>query len=212
VEPESRDESLTTMHAAPFLPAGLITLVLVSGCTVIHDRPASTGGHPVQQTVESAFPAYGLSFRQPAAWQSSTFDVVSSFSMVITYLSTQELHDPCVRSGDGAIECGVPTRQLRPGGVLVTWASFGMPGQRLASQPGIADEVGGHPARIVRGGADANCVALGGDISFDAAILQQRMNSHDQLLEMSACLRSPGTAQSEVAVQRMLDSVRFPAT
>jgi hypothetical protein len=159
-------------------------------------------------TVESSFPAYGLSLRQPVAWHRSTFEFRSSFSFVIAYLTTEKLHDPCVKSGNGIVTCGLPLRQLGPGGVLVTWSTFGRPGVRLVNQPGNANTVGGHPARVVTGPATATCASVGGEVSVDAKIEHQKMDSHDQLVEMEACLRGPDVAQNLAAIQLMLDSVR----
>ena len=101
--------------------------------------------------MESSFPTYGLSFRQPAGWQRPTYDVDSSFSSLIAYLSTEPLRAPCSTTRDGTgttISCGSPLRQVRPGGVFITWSTFGMPGLRLAKQQGVSEMIGRHPARV----------------------------------------------------------------
>jgi hypothetical protein len=212
------------MRTPRLLPSGLVSLALVSGCTSgggggsipigphtqSHSLPASSTRVP-GATVESSFPTYGLSLRQPVAWQLSTFEVTSSFSSVIGYFSTEELHDPCVRSGNGSRTCGSPLRHLEPGGVLVTWSTVGMPGARLVNQPGTASTIDGHPARVASGPADASCASLGGEVSVDAVIASQQTDSHDQLVEMAACLRGPDVGQDLAAIQQMLDSVRLSA-
>jgi hypothetical protein len=160
----------------------------------------------------SVFHRDGVSFRYPRAWRSPTYSADSSFTRLITYLSTEPLHDPCHTTRDATgirITCGQPLERIRPGGVLVRWQSVGMPGQRLATQAGTHEMIDGHPARIATTKADASCAALGGDVSVNAVILSQVLNSHDQFLEMDACLTSSDTQQPRTAIERMLTSVHF---
>jgi hypothetical protein len=84
-----------------------------------------------------------------------------------------------------------------------------MPGVRLVNQSGSASTIDGHPARVVSGPADASCASLGGEVSVDAVIARQQMDSHDELVQMAACLRGPDVGQDQAAIQQMLDSVRL---
>jgi hypothetical protein len=163
-------------------------------------------------TVTSTFPRFGLSFRHPATWRVSSYNNWSSFRFSIAYLGTEALHDPCTRTRTSTgmeINCAEPLNHIRAGGVLISWSSIGMPGGRLVNEPGIAEIVGGHPARIVVGPAAGGCADLGGDTSIEVRIQQLVMSSHDQTLQMDACLRGPGVAANQAAVQRMLDSLRL---
>jgi hypothetical protein len=187
----------------------VVGLGLVTACTA---WPWSAPSSRVDRTVRLSFPAYGLSFDAPVVWRQARYDESSSFSSLIVYLSTEPLHRPChpiPAMRGGLISCGWPLEQLRPGGVLVAWTGFGRPGIRLLSQLGTPTTISGHAARVVTGPADEICARVGGQIWVRAAISQQATGSHDQLLQMSACLRGPGVEAAEVAVHRMLDSVRI---
>jgi hypothetical protein len=68
-----------------------------------------------------------LSF-YPSRWRGATFDVVSSFSNVIVYLSTSPLSDPCDRMANSIACVRSAVSGLDPDGILVEWSGSGFPG------------------------------------------------------------------------------------
>jgi hypothetical protein len=160
----------------------------------------------------SVFHGNGVSFHYPTAWRRSTYSVVSSFTVLITYLSTEPLHNPCRTTRDAQSitqTCGQPLERIRPGGVLVRWQRAGKPGIGITRYPGVRDTIDGHPARVATTPADPSCAALGGNLSVDAVIASQILNSPDSTIEMTACLTGSNTQQAQAAVERMLTSAHF---
>jgi hypothetical protein len=193
--------SVRPSHMRPSKVASALTLGigLLAACAAVGGSESIASGAHLPATISPL-------------WHSSTYSNFSSFTSLIGYLSTEPLHDPCDTTRTPSwvtTSCAAPLDHLRSGGVFIQWRSWGMPGLRLANERGIPQTIDGHQARVFTGTADVGCAGLGGDVSVDAAIVQQTMNSHDQLLEMSACLRGPGTQQRQAAVQLMLTSVRL---
>lgn len=153
---------------------------------------------------------YGVSllkFSYPASWTPTHFDVVFSFSDVEIYLSTMNLHDPCVRNG-GSFECSQPVDHLDPGAVLVSWERNGMPSAEGGPSVGAPNTViAGDPAaiNIVKGTTLCN---LGADEAITAEIARPRLGKYD----ITACLRAPGLEANERAVLAMLNSVVWNLT
>src|SRR3954447_7592632 len=110
-----------------------------------------SGHHGRADATVTTVTPYGLTFSHPAAWRATNYpDDQSSFTMSLAFLSTELLHDPCITTVDRtgtSIRCQAPLDRLRPGGVLISWSSFGMPGHRLANRSGVPTTVSGHPAR-----------------------------------------------------------------
>jgi hypothetical protein len=157
---------------------------------------------------------FGLSFDYPRAWQPQTYEVASSFTWLVTYLSPQQLHDPCTRS-DNQISCGPydALRRLDPHGVLVAWSGVGFPilrGQdELRGFGGRTTTVGGHRAKldVQHSPAGAGCGQIGGDELITAAIERGLAGNY---FVLTACFRSPSLSATEQEVQSMLDSVKIP--
>ena len=108
------------------------------------------------------------------------------------------------------VDCNGPINRLGPNDVLIDWATYGMPGSRLTA-PNTT--VGGHPATVHSGAADAPCAKIGGTRSVDAAIAQAPTlapsGGNDNLIHMSACISGPDTNRAEADVIAMLDSLHF---
>lgn len=212
--------------------AAVLVTLLVSSCGAAGGQASSGGsvpavGHAVSSgasgsespttastrtpsLIHESFIPYGLSFAHDPAWTSWPLAEVSSFTSVVTFLSTQRLHEPCAtstpRPGIEAVECGEPVRQLTPDGLLIAWYTWGIPGLRLDAQPGASRTIGGHAARLSRGPATQQCRDLGGTLSVQAWIRRVGRPPNDALVVMDACL----TRQSQVApVLTMLDTVRL---
>ncbi|HZT94449.1 MAG TPA: hypothetical protein VE985_08235 [Gaiellaceae bacterium] len=180
--------------------AALLALVAItSGCGGGSDAQAAPKDLPL---VEYTSPS--LSFAHPAAWKAYPFRWAGELHFrPLVYLSTQPVHDPCSTRGN-TTSCGFPIRQLRPGGVLITWQASGPPAIALA--PGPRTRIDGHPARRVET-AGGMCRGIGADRTIDVLIEVQPLPS--TLIEFTACLRGPGLAQEEKSVAALLASTRL---
>lgn len=143
----------------------------------------------------------GLSFTYPANWHAAKYDLRGSFGRVIVYLSSQSIHDPCVRSV-GTISCGSPIGRLSPGSVLLAWSSIGGPTLHLADVPGQGITISGRQARlqVERPGI---CGQIGGDETVTGTIEGGSSNFY----QLVACLRSPGDDGSRRAIEDLFSSV-----
>lgn len=156
---------------------------------------------------------FGLSFDYPRAWHPQTYEVDSSFTSLITYLSPQQLHDPCTRSVN-EISCGEynSVRQLEPVGVLIAWSGDGFPipqgYDELRGFGGSTTTVGGHRAKIdvQHNPVRAGCSLVGGDELITAAIERGVAGNY---FVMTACFRGPSLTTTEQEVQSMLESVKI---
>lgn len=176
----------------------VLLVVLTSGCGG-GDARAAAKNDPPPVKYASSF----LSFTHPAAWKAATPHSHELHFNPLVYLSTQPVHEPCTTSGNETT-CGFPVSQLRPGGVLVGWLYGGPPAFGLG--PGKQIRVGGRPASRVDT-AGGMCRRIGADRTIDVTIELKPLPS--SLLEFTACLRGPGLAQSEAAVDALLASTRF---
>jgi hypothetical protein len=146
------------------------------------------------------FSGSGVAFRYPASWHASppAWRWASSFSVLVTYLSTGALHDPCART-PSSTTCSSPLAVLAPRGILVTWTRGSPPSWSLAKQPGRATTLAGHPGKIqiARPGA---CRALQATETVTAQIALGTTDS----LQMQACMRGSTTRANEARVLAML--------
>lgn len=180
-----------------------LCLLTLAGCAD-PSRP-SDNGQPASKPAPSQARYHDdvLTFSYPASWTPRRYEVVSSFSSAIVYLSNQSLHDPCTRrrlAADGlSITCGHPISQLAPRGVLIEWTREGFPNWKLSDAPGVAQQIAGRPSRLaIR--RPGRCASLGADETILASITRPSGNWY-QLL---ACLRGPGLATSERQVRQLL--------
>jgi hypothetical protein len=175
---------------------------MVAGALV---RPAS----PEPTALTRTFAWNGGSFRYPRSWQLSRYDVASSFTILIALLSTERLHDPCIRTPN-SVTCGSPLAKLGPGGVLITWSQTGMVGQRITQHPGETVTVDGRQARVAVGDATTGCSMLAGTArEVDAAVVMSSDSGQDELWEMTACAAEPNAQQAANEAVAMFDTVQF---
>ena len=185
------------------LLAGCALLAIVSGCGSHEASPpvaACSGG---QQS--AGFRCYSgayLSFARPRSWKPRHYEVVSSFSTVLVYLSNQLLHDPCRRSSS-AITCASPLQRLRRGGVLVEWDEGGMPGWTLGRPDGT---IGGLSARVQFSRPSAACRHIGGTRTVRAVTARRLPHT---FYSLDACLRGPHVRAAEHQLRLLLQSTRF---
>jgi hypothetical protein len=151
-----------------------------------------------------------FTFQYPSSWRSEPYQVFSSFFSIITYLSSDALHDPCSEPTPGQIHCASPLSALSAGGVLITWTRWGTIGHHdLSDQPGRQTTLDGHPALIDSTSATDYCADIGADQEIHAIIVLGSASEYDRWLDMRACLAEPDTAHSEQQIDAMLQSLRF---
>jgi hypothetical protein len=152
---------------------------------------------------------WGLSFRHPVSWKPQHFNVQSSFSTAIVYLSNQPLHNPCVRKhlgpGHFSVRCGEALDRLRPGGVLVQWSEQGFAGRTIDNAPGRPVTVDGLSGRLQT--RKNQCGRLGADHRMLLAV--ENPHLPDNWYELRACFRGPDSASTEAALRDMIASTRF---
>jgi hypothetical protein len=165
--------------------------------------PALAAGATAAAT--KSFSGSGVAFRYPAAWHISppAWRWASSFSMLVTYLSTGALHDPCAPT-PSSTTCSSPLAVLAPGGVLVTWTRGSLPSWSLAKQPGRATTLAGHPAKLQIAHPGA-CRALQATETVTAQIA---LGPASDSLQMQACLRGSTARANEARVRAMLATLR----
>jgi hypothetical protein len=215
----NRGATLAALVASVAAAAIVVPMIVIG----VRDVPPTTGGgaasasgSPVRSGADplvSTFSGPGITFRYPAVWRAQQYTEVSSFSILITYLSTDGMHDPCATHASSVgeeVDCNGPIGRLGADGVLVTWFSFGMPDTALTA---ANTTVGGHPASVHSGPADDTCAKIGGTRTVDAQIAQNKtlapQGRGEELTEMSACIAGSDTARAEADVTAMLDSVQF---
>jgi hypothetical protein len=148
-----------------------------------------------------AYASGGIAFRYPKAWKPSP----RSWRNVVTYLSTAKLHDPCTTTGPNTQACAPPLGVLPPGGILVTWTRNGLPGWKLAAQPGTPTRLAGYAAKlqIARPGA---CSYLGASETVTALIAAPVSGNW---VQMQACLRGSNRVANKKKVLAMLATLRL---
>jgi hypothetical protein len=182
--------------------ATVAALSILVGCDA--DLQPSGGGI---ETPSGHFVGDGVSFDYPSAWREGHFDVRSSFSSVIVYLSTAPLADPCDR-GPNAIACvREAAAALDPDGVLVTWSRNGFPGWTFDGTRGRRVAVGGRAATIEDGLADEGCRGIGGE--RDVLVTIPDLAADANWTSVRACLRGPDLERLRGEVGAMLASVQW---
>lgn len=182
------------------LAAVLAAVVAVIAASVAFAQLTGDDGH-------DRFDDGQLSFEYPSEWERATWSVQSSFEKLVTYLSTEPLHDPCRRTAD-SVTCGEPLRRLRAGGVLVEWSRVGFPDadrHRLSAMPGSWTTVDGRRAKLA---VDLLPVCRGVDADRSLLALIP-VSLRGNYYALRACLRGPGLVRSEREVRRLLASTRI---
>jgi hypothetical protein len=147
-----------------------------------------------------------LTFDYPAGWRAATFEVVSSFSTDLVYLSTAPLSDPCDRSASGVDCVRLAATALGTNGVLVTWRSAGFPGWTFDPGKGSNILVGQRRATVVTGPPSDSCQAIGG---VSETVVTIASSVPDNWTEVDACLAGPDPSVALSQVDDMLKTVRW---
>jgi hypothetical protein len=185
-----------------------IAVLVLAGCGGGSSPSPTPGSDTSLRAYHSGHP-WGLSFRHPASWKPRDFNVPSSFSTAIVYLSNQPLHKPCVRKhlgpGRFSVRCGEAVNRLRPGGVLVQWSKQGFAGWTIDKAPGRPVKVDGLNGRLQT--RENECGRLRADHRMLLAV--QDPHTADNWYELRACSRGPDSASTEAALRDMIASTRF---
>lgn len=171
---------------------------------------AACGADPPTVTPEPAlahFDAPGIAFDYPATWNVASFDMVSSFSALVAYLSTEPLFDPCVRTPNSIACEGLPVRQqLGPNGVLVDWTHRGWPGWEFDPTAGPGAFIGGRRATVQHPPVSGRCASIGGNTELLVVIDSGVQSNWD---EVWTCSRQGLDDLTASQIDAMLASVRW---
>jgi hypothetical protein len=176
----------------------VFVLAAAAGCgSKSHGSAASAG----QRSFHNGFLVFGY----PAGWKPFVFDISGTLHFApMVYVSSQPAHSPC-HTAASVTTCGWPLDRLRPGGALVVWENRGAPGWSLRSMSGTPTRIGGRRAKrtVTKPGA---CGAIGADETIAVEIERPLP---DNWTAFTACLKGPGLAAGERAVDALLASTRF---
>jgi hypothetical protein len=210
----------------PVTLAGLIVAATVVPIVLTQHRQStntSSGPSPTTSPAATVAPAnwpqstftdWHLTLRYPPTWRSYQYRVVSTLTTLITYLSNQPLHDPCVtrKVPNGTeISCTQPLTHLAGDGVLISWTSLSSPARRpIAQLPGSTITVGERAAKLQITAAETACAAIGGGTQIVAAIAASGDSGSTLSLQMWACLGPRQTATNQADVLTMLATTTLP--
>lgn len=202
------------------MAAGLV-LASAAGCGSAQTSPGSSvptskaSATPTPITAASAPVVCGgrdtcrfedevLAFGYPASWHAASYDVVSSFSTDLVYLSTAAMSDPCDRT-PSSVDCvRLAASALGTNGVLVTWSIHGFPGWSFAPGQGSPLTVGQHQASMAAGAPTESCQGIGG---VKEIIVTIPRSAPWNWAELHACLAGPDPSLAQAQVEAMLKSV-----
>jgi hypothetical protein len=174
--------------------------LVVGACA---DSPPTTAPPPVVRHFERD----NISFEYPGNWGEAQFEVVSSFSSAVVFLSTSPLSDPCDRRPN-SIECvRSAVAALAPNGLLVEWSTHGFPGWTFDPAKGRLILVGGRRATLEDVEPGDDCRRVEGDRSIVVTVDDGRAPGN--WLEMRACLRGPSLDVLRAQIQAMVATVRW---
>jgi hypothetical protein len=197
------------MHATRGLARRLFGCVLAS----IAVSACGTGPSPLPAATSSMsatghFAGEGLSFEYPGTWGDASFDVESSFSHVLVFLSTAPLSDPCDRTANSFACIRNPVTALGPDGVLVEWSRQSFPGWTFDPTRGRLTTVGGRQATLEQSvPLEGPCQEIGGERELVVTIADPTPDMN--WTGMRACLRGPSLDSLQAQVEAMLASVTW---
>jgi hypothetical protein len=168
-------------------PISLAALVAVAG---LSSCGAATAG-PSTTTLAS-YVNGPLNFTYPSTWRPQPYENVSNFTSVITYLSTDSLHDPCTRSttANGRLTtCGWPLAHLSAGAVLVSWTEGNGLGWKIDYEAGQSMTIAGRPGKLAVT-QPGQCRQINGDETMTATIATGG-SSYYQMLPVCGLQTSP---------------------
>jgi hypothetical protein len=147
-----------------------------------------------------------LAFDYPASWHEATYDVVSSFSSDLVYLSTAPLSDPCDRTPSSVSCSRLAATSLGTNGVLVTWTARGWPGWTFDPNEGSPLAVGQRQATFAVESPDESCKVIGGVRAITVVVPRSAPGNWTQL---DACLAGPDPLVAQSQVEALLKTVRW---
>ena len=186
----------------------LIAMVLVSACagSGASATPSAASSLANCQTDTCFFDTGIMSFDYPSSWHAASFNVVSSFSNDLVYLSTAPLSDPCDR-GPSSVSCSrLAATALGTNGVLVTWTAWGFPGWTFDPNEGSQLYVGQRQATFVTKTAEDGCQKIGGVREIAVKIPR---SVEINWMQLDACLAGPDPSAAQSQVETMLKTVRW---
>jgi hypothetical protein len=172
--------------------AGLAAMTLLAAC--------GAAAHPVPHG--PSFERDDFRFVAPTGWQvRPSSSNAGGDGGIVVYLANQELRDDCPSTGS-AIVCNSPIDELRPGGMLVTWAF----------QPCVADGCNLPTAQLISIGnrqgvrvpATEACRGIGtteGSVYY-VTVTPQRVDA------LFACARTPSDP-TRAAFLGFLDAIQW---
>ena len=152
------------------------------------------------------FHADQVSFEYPVGWHTRKGTLNPGGNESIVFVGPTELPSDCVENAQGGICQSWPVMRLGPNGAVFAWRWFGRPG---LEPPAVGDSttVGGHAARVSKGSADPECVAVGGDESIDVTVLP--IGGASGWFAAEACLAGPDRTPGESAFEAMVASAQI---
>jgi hypothetical protein len=193
-EPDKRNAEGKTR----LVPAFLVVLFLAAACAGGSAPVACSGGDTCR------YAGGVLEFDYPTGWHAASYEVTSSFSTDLVYLSTAPMSDPCDRSSSEIACVRLAATALGTNGVLVTWSTHGFPGWSFDPGQGSPLTVGQHQASTTAGAPSEACQGIGGVKEIVVTI--PRSAPHNWA-ELDACLAGPDPAIAQAQVETMLNSV-----
>jgi hypothetical protein len=208
----------------PALVAATILAVAISLQVSTHRTHSSGIGHGTENLIyqdpsaqawirtplfipTGEWPTGEFSVSHPPAWTIYQYPTRFGFrSVMIAYVSTDELHNPC-----NPTHCAdQPLTKLSPSGVLIQW--FVTSGPPIEVTPkDFTTKIDGHLARIVDLPGEASCKRIGGVTLLSGQIvLDQTGGEQKTMTYFNACLGPDNLATNRQAFQRMFNSIQLP--
>ncbi|GAC1345187.1 MAG: hypothetical protein NVSMB29_19310 [Candidatus Dormibacteria bacterium] len=174
----------------------------LAGCTSPGPAPTPT---PIRLATYSG---REVAFTYPAEWQPHYYPEDFDEGHLVTFLSTQGVHDPCRRHPPGSLSCTWPVSRLDAGGVLVEWGTVELPGAGLTHPAGarLITVTGGHASVVVT--SPGACATVGAQFTVTVSVV---LSPPGGVLEMTACLNGPNLAEHEAEVMAMVQSTTVPS-
>ena len=192
-------------------PVLVMAALVLAGCVGVPRSPRSSATSEQRPTPVPTglrhFDAGELSFDYPAVWQEARFEMVSSFSTALVFLSTASLSDPCTRTPNSIACTRLAASKLEADGIYLVWFHWGFPAWTFDPSKGTPQAVGGRPATLERLDPTPSCRAIGGErellVTVDNPTAQWNWN------ELQACLRGPALDVLEGQIDAMFATVHW---
>lgn len=189
---------------------GVLVVTVLAGCGATPPSPSPASGSPTPELAPATvrhFDGEMLSFDYPGSWSSATFEVRSSFSNSIVFLSTAPMTDPCDRTPTSMACTRLAVSALGPEGVLAEWSGRAFPNWRFDPTKGRLIQVAGRRATLEQLGALEGCHSVGGEREVVVTIDAPTPNSN--WTQLWACLRGPSFDGLQTQIEAMLATVAW---